>query len=58
VYAVTIAGRQVTTSGNFTSVFQANGSATFDGLNARSTVALTDGHGVAGGHAGDLERQL
>ncbi len=33
-YAVSLSGRQVTSSGRFTSVFQANGSATFDGLSA------------------------
>jgi hypothetical protein len=47
-YAVTIAGRQVTTSGNFTSVFQSNGSATFDGL-SKVTIALTEDTGTLAG---------
>jgi len=42
IYSVSITGRQVTTaamaSGTYTNVFQANGSATFDGL---STVAIS-----------------
>jgi hypothetical protein len=48
VYAVTITGRQVTTSGNFTNVIQANGSATFDGL-SKVTIALTQDTGSAAG---------
>jgi hypothetical protein len=40
IYAVSITGRQVNSSGTFASVFQANGSATFDGLN-KVTIALT-----------------
>jgi hypothetical protein len=48
VYAVTITGRQVTTSGNFTNVFQANGSATFDGLNAVAVALTTDTGSLAG----------
>ena len=39
-YSVSITGRQVTTAGVFTSVYQANGTATFDGLSA-VTMALT-----------------
>jgi hypothetical protein len=39
-YAVSLTGRQVNTSGNFTNVFQANGSATFDGL-SQVTLSLT-----------------
>ena len=39
-YAVTLTGRQVTSAGAFTNVFQANGSATFDGLSA-VTISLT-----------------
>ena len=39
-YSVSITGRQVTTAGAFTNVFQANGTATFDGLSA-VTMALT-----------------
>src|SRR5579863_7527369 len=41
-YAVTLTGRQVTASGNFSGVFQGNGSANFDGLN-KVTVNLTTG---------------
>lgn len=40
-YAVSITARQVSTSGNFTSVLQSNGSATFDGLSA-ITIKLTE----------------
>src|ERR1035438_2314047 len=47
-YAVTITGRQVTTSGNFTNVFQANGAATFDGL-SKVTIALTQDTGSVAG---------
>ena len=47
-YAVSITGRQVTTSGNFTNVFQANGSATFDGL-SKVTIALTEDTGSVAG---------
>jgi hypothetical protein len=39
-YALSITGRQVTASGAFTNVFQANGTASFDGLSA-VTVSLT-----------------
>lgn len=39
-YAVSITGRQTTTSGAFTNEFQSNGSATFDGL-SKVTIALT-----------------
>jgi len=38
IYAFSLTGRQVTSSGNFPNVFQANGSANFDGL---SKVTLT-----------------
>lgn len=40
IYAVSITGRQVNSSGAFTSVFQAGGTATFDGL-SKVTIALT-----------------
>jgi hypothetical protein len=40
-YALSISGRQVSSAGAFTGVLQANGSATFDGLNA-VTIALTE----------------
>jgi len=40
-YAVSISGRQVNNSGTFTSVLQANGLATFDGLSA-VTITLTE----------------
>jgi hypothetical protein len=33
-YAVSLSGRQITSTGTFTNVFQANGTATFDGLSA------------------------
>jgi len=39
-YALTLTGRQVTSAGAFTNVFQANGSATFDGLSGVS-ISLT-----------------
>ena len=39
-YAVSLTGRQVTTAGTFTSVFQSVGTVTFDGLN-KVTFALT-----------------
>lgn len=39
-YAVTLTGRQVTSAGAFTNVFQANGSATFDGLST-AKISLT-----------------
>lgn len=39
-YALTLTGRQVTSAGTFTNVFQANGSATFDGLRG-VTISLT-----------------
>lgn len=42
IYAVSLTGRQVTSSGNFTNVFQGNGSATFDGL-SKVTITLTAG---------------
>ena len=41
VYAISITGRQVTSAGNFTNVFQANGSATFDGQ-SNVTIAITE----------------
>ena len=47
-YAVSLTGRQVSASGTFTSVLQANGSATFDGLN-QVTMALTVDTGKAAG---------
>jgi hypothetical protein len=47
-YAVTITGRQVTTAGNFTNVFQANGSATFDGQ-SKVTIAMTEDTGSLSG---------
>jgi len=40
VYALSISGRQVNSSGAFTNVFQANGTATFDGL-SKVNVSLT-----------------
>lgn len=40
IYAFSLTGRQVTSAGNFTSVFQGNGSANFDGLSA-VTIAMT-----------------
>ncbi len=40
LYAVSITGRQVSATGTFTSAFQANGSANFDGL-SKVTLALT-----------------
>ena len=40
-YTLSISGRQVTNSGAFLSVLQANGSATFDGLNT-VTIAITE----------------
>ncbi len=39
-YAVSIAGRQITSAGNFTNVLQSNGSANFDGL-SKVTINLT-----------------
>lgn len=39
-YALTLTGRQVSSAGAFTNVFQANGSATFDGLSGVS-ISLT-----------------
>lgn len=41
-YAVAITGRQVTAAGNFTNVFQANGTATFDGLSVVTLVLTAD----------------
>jgi hypothetical protein len=41
-YAFSITGRQVTSAGNFTNVFQANGSANFDGQSV-AKIALTTG---------------
>lgn len=41
-YAFSLTGRQVTASGNFTNVFQANGAATFDGL-SKVTMTMTTG---------------
>jgi hypothetical protein len=39
-YAFSLTGRQITSSGNFKSVFQGNGSANFDGL-SKVTITLT-----------------
>ena len=39
-YAFTLTGRQVTAAGNISSAFQANGSATFDGL-SKVTITMT-----------------
>jgi uncharacterized protein (TIGR03437 family) len=47
-YAVSFSGRQVSAAGTFTSVMQANGSATFDGL-SQVTMALTVDTGQAVG---------
>ncbi len=41
-YAFSLTGRQVTSAGNFSNVFQGNGSATFDGL-SKVTVTMTTG---------------
>jgi len=41
-YSISITGRQVTSSGNFANVFQANGTATFNGLSAVSISLVTD----------------
>jgi uncharacterized protein (TIGR03437 family) len=41
-YALSVAGRQVNTSGTFMSVLEANGSATFDGLSAVTITATSD----------------
>lgn len=41
-YAISLTGRQVSSSGNFANVFQANGSATFDGL-SKVTMTMTTG---------------
>jgi hypothetical protein len=41
-YAFTLTGRQVTSSGNFTNVLQANGAATFDGQSAVSIKVTAD----------------
>lgn len=41
-YAVSITGRQVTAAGNFTNVFQGNGTATFDGLSNVTMTLTTD----------------
>ncbi len=41
-YSISITGRQVTSSGTFTNVFQANGTATFDGLSAVTLSLVTD----------------
>lgn len=49
-YALTLTGRQVTSTGTFTSVFQAIGSATFDGLNS-ATIAVTEETNQASGTA-------
>ncbi len=46
VYAVSITARQVTASGTFTGVLQANGSANFDGLNT-VTISLVANTGQA-----------
>jgi hypothetical protein len=42
LYAFSLTGRQVTSSGNFANVFQGNGSASFDGL-SKITITLTAG---------------
>ncbi len=48
VYAVSLSGRKVTSLGGFTNVFQANGSATFDGQSKVTITLTTDsGQGVA-----------
>jgi hypothetical protein len=41
-YAFSLSGRQVSSSGNFANVFQANGSATFDGL-SKVTMTMSSG---------------
>jgi hypothetical protein len=47
-YAFSLTGRQVSSSGNFTAVFQGNGTASFDGL-SKVTITLTTGTvGAAG----------
>ena len=47
-YALNISGRQVTASGNFTGAFQANGTATFDGLNKVSVTLVSDTNQAVG----------
>src|ERR1700685_3799294 len=42
IYAFALSGRQVTSSGNFSNVFQGNGSATFDGLSKVTVTMTTD----------------
>jgi hypothetical protein len=42
IYAVSLTGRQATSSGTFTNVLQGNGSANFDGL-SKVTITLTTG---------------
>ena len=46
IYAVSITARQVTASGTFTGVFQANGAANFDGL-SQVTISLVANTGQA-----------
>src|SRR5579862_4370572 len=47
-YAVSISGRQVSNAGNFATVFQAIGAATFDGQSAINIVLTEDTNQVAG----------
>src|SRR5271157_4588037 len=48
IYALSITGRQVTTAGNFTNVFQSNGSANFDGLSKVTFTLTQDTTSLAG----------
>jgi hypothetical protein len=48
IYAVSITGRQVTTAGSFTNVFQSNGSANFDGLSKVTFTLAQDTASLAG----------
>jgi hypothetical protein len=41
-YAVSLTGRQISSTGTFTNVFQANGTATFDGLSAVTLTLTSD----------------
>lgn len=41
-YAVSLSGRDISSTGTFTNVFQANGTATFDGLSAVTLALTTD----------------
>ena len=47
-YSVSITGRQVTTAGSFTNVFQSNGSANFDGLSKVTFTLSQDTASLAG----------